>query len=241
MLLHTRGALLDATGVGDTLTVDATGRLAALGARRELWIVDLEWPWEPCRVLPTPDLQPAVALEWQPQHGPGSGRTIACASADGVLRLYDGAAEAGARSLLVTLCSGAGAGPGDVAVEHVAWRPSAPHTLAAATAGGGLALFDCRAGSAWHMKLRGTGHGAASGASALSAAGADGSRPVSPHTDQAQTPSAAAPTVAAPGRVSWCGGTGAGGDVGGGPRDYLLAASEGGIIYIVDVRETYQL
>ena len=80
MLLQSAARLEEAVGAGDTLTVDSTGRLAALGVRREIWIVDLEWPWEPCRVLPTPELAPPVALEWQPQRGAGSGRTIACAS-----------------------------------------------------------------------------------------------------------------------------------------------------------------
>jgi hypothetical protein len=237
LLLQDRGARLDAAGIGDTLTIDATGRLAALGARREILIVELEWPWEPCRVLPTPDLLPAVALEWQPQHGPGSGRTIACACASGALRLYDGAAEPGARSLLVTLCGGAAAGsggasdgPSDVAVEHVAWRPSAPHTLAAATAGGGLALFDCRAGSAWHMKLR----GASAPATAYAGGGGGGLQsPVGAGRDGFGAP--ASLPASAPGRVSWCGAAGGGGGAGGAP-EYLLAASEGGVLYIVDVR-----
>ena len=183
MLLQSAARLEEAVGAGDTLTVDSTGRLAALGVRREIWIVDLEWPWEPCRVLPTPELAPPVALEWQPQRGAGSGRTIACASADGALRLYDGAAEPGALSLLVTLCGraagGGWQGPRDCAVQHVAWRPAAPHTLAAATAGGGLAFFDCRAGSAWHLAMC-EGGGGGGGPSASDGGGA--------------------------GRVSWCGG-----------------------------------
>lgn len=49
-MLQARGARLEARGAGDTLAVDGTGRLAAFGARREIWVVDLDFPWEACRV-----------------------------------------------------------------------------------------------------------------------------------------------------------------------------------------------
>ena len=78
--------------VAEVVSVDESGSFAALGAGRELVVVDLDWPWDARLALNVADLDRIISIDWQPTH-----RTVACAGENGSLRLCNLADLAAAR------------------------------------------------------------------------------------------------------------------------------------------------
>ena len=82
---------------GRVVSASASGVVAiGGGGSAAICLFDLEWPWEPSRLLPTDGR--VVALEWQ---SAGDARRLAAAGDLGTLSLYDPAAGSGLASSLV--------------------------------------------------------------------------------------------------------------------------------------------
>ena len=135
----------DASPTGP-VAVSHGGAFAAYGTASGLCVVDLGWPWRPCRTLPLGEAGPTVALEWGPR---ASGGRVAVAGARGALGLFDLAAESNACALLASLRGTAPAGEASAAAAYVdalAWNASDPQALLSRTSHGAIELYDFRAG-----------------------------------------------------------------------------------------------
>uniref|UniRef100_A0A7S4BKM3 Peroxin-7 n=1 Tax=Chrysotila carterae TaxID=13221 RepID=A0A7S4BKM3_CHRCT len=193
---------------GGALAVDSSGTCAVLGGRRALCLVELDWPWEPSRVLNLSNGGDVIALEWQNQSH--RRQVVACAESFGSLRLYDVSASSCAAALVATGVIETEKGAADSAqeshaVDAVGWCPNDGNLLAVHAANGSAALWDIRSPSAM-----------------LSAANLLGGVPTEP---KGAGVSASASHPACQGAICWSARSG-----------YCLAFSRDGEVVTVDVR-----
>ena len=136
----TRARFADSV-TGGSIAVDSRGAFAAVGGPRGVVLIDLEWPWEPCRTVRLSVVPEAVtALEWHPM--PSREGILACAGERGSITICDIVAmEPSAKSQLSILRHPAAGVP---AAGALGWCPEDANSLATRSVDGAVAVWDIR-------------------------------------------------------------------------------------------------
>eukprot|EP00753_Platysulcus_tardus_P010561 PLAT2851.1.p1 GENE.PLAT2851.1~~PLAT2851.1.p1 ORF type:complete len:132 (-),score=44.82 PLAT2851.1:105-500(-) len=91
-------AAFDSISYGSTVGVDCTGAFAAIGARKGLYLVDLDLPYQPCKVLTHHSRWDVSAVAWNAVH---SHRNVLASTSDQNALVWD--LESSGRALLAKL------------------------------------------------------------------------------------------------------------------------------------------